>query len=300
MKTLQQRTAILKVFTKHLISIGKEAYLIPDGMIGKPEKFIPYLYFDHELRLFFDSADSLPIHSMSPNCELVIPVLFRMLYCCGLRPQEVRHLRWYDVNLIDGTLHIVDSKRNKDRIVVMAEELRCLCQRYNKLMQCRLTNREFFFQHPASGEYSAVGTSKTTFSPAQTCSRAQIITFLWRAMGSPEPRTAATVSDVKSDDYYYKAVLWAAENNMFSGDVFLPNAPCTRAMAVEFIWEQAGRPSASGCKFIDVPSSASYAQAVAWAISNGVTYGTSNTTFSPDANCTREQIVTFLYRTFAE
>ena len=146
----------------------------------------------------------------------------------------------------------------------------------------------------------AVGTSKTTFSPAQTCSRAQIITFLWRAIGSPEPRTAATVSDVKSDDYYYKAVLWAAENNMFSGDVFLPNAPCTRAIAVEFIWKQAGRPSASGYKFIDVPSSASYAQAVAWAISNGVTYGTSNTTFSPDATCTREQIVAFLYRAFAE
>ena len=124
-------------------------------MIGKPEKFIPYLYSDHELRLFFDSADSLPIHSMSPNRELVVPVLFRMLYCCGLRPQEVRHLRCRDVNLIDGTLHIVDSKRNKDRIVVIAEELRRLCQRYDKLIQCRLANREFFFQHPAGGEYSA-------------------------------------------------------------------------------------------------------------------------------------------------
>ncbi|MDE6455734.1 MAG: S-layer homology domain-containing protein, partial [Dysosmobacter sp.] len=165
-----------------------------------------------------------------------------------------------------------------------------------------VTPEDYFFRPVqwAVEKGIAVGTSKTAFSPAQTCSRAQIITFLWRAMGSPEPRTAATVIDVKSDDYYYKAVLWAAENNMFSGDVFFPNTPCTRAMAVEFIWKQAGRPSASGCKFIDVPSSASYAQAVAWAISNGVTYGTSNTTFSPDANCTREQIITFLYRAFAE
>lgn len=165
-----------------------------------------------------------------------------------------------------------------------------------------VTPEDYFFRPVqwAVEKGIAVGTSKTAFSPAQTCSRAQIITFLWRAMGSPEPRTAATVIDVKSDDYYYKAVLWAAENNMFSGDVFLPNTPCTRAMAVEFIWKQAGRPSASGCKFIDVPSSASYAQAVAWAISNGVTYGTSNTTFSPDANCTRGQIITFLYRAFAE
>lgn len=155
MKTLQRRAVILRGFTKYLISIRKDAYLIPDGMIGKPEKFIPYLYSDHELRLFFDSADSLPIHSMSPNRELVVPVLFRMMYCCGLRPQEVRHLRRRDVSHIDGTLHIVDSKRNKDRIVVMAEELRRLCQMYDKLIQCRLANREFFFQHPAGGAYSA-------------------------------------------------------------------------------------------------------------------------------------------------
>ena len=74
MRTLQRRTVILKGFTKYLISTGKDAYLIPDGMIGKPEKFIPYLYSDHELRLFFDSADSLPIHSMSPNRELVVPI----------------------------------------------------------------------------------------------------------------------------------------------------------------------------------------------------------------------------------
>ena len=144
------------------------------------------------------------------------------------------------------------------------------------------------------------GTSKTTFSPAQTCSRAQIITFLWRTAGSPEPKTVSAVSDVSSNDYYYKAVLWAAENGMFSGDVFSPNTPCTRAMAVEFIWKQAGQPTASDSRFTDVPSNASYAQAVAWAISNGVTSGTSNITFSPDANCTRGQIVTFLYRDFAE
>lgn len=165
-----------------------------------------------------------------------------------------------------------------------------------------VTAEDYFFQPVqwAVEKGIAKGTSKTAFSPALTCSRAQIITFLWRAVGSPEPKTATTVSDVRPDDYYYKAVLWAAENDMFSGDAFLPSAPCTRAMAVEFIWKQAGQPSASGCRFIDVPSSASYVQAVAWAINNGVTYGTSNTTFSPDATCTRGQIVTFLYRTFAK
>lgn len=143
------------------------------------------------------------------------------------------------------------------------------------------------------------GTSRTTFSPEQTCSRAQMITFLWRAAGSPEPKTAAAVSDIRPDDYYYKAVLWAAENGMFNGDVFSPGAPCTRAMAVEFIWKQAGQPRAGGCEFTDVPSNAGYARAVAWAVSSGVTSGTGSGTFSPDENCTRAQIVTFLYRAFA-
>jgi len=144
------------------------------------------------------------------------------------------------------------------------------------------------------------GTSKTAFSPARTCSRAEIITFLWRAAGSPEPKGGLTVSDVYPGDYYYKAVLWAAEGGMFSGDVFSPGSPCTRAEAVEFMWEQAGRPESGGVGFADVPPDAGYAQAVAWALENGVTLGTGETTFSPEGTCTRGQIVTFLHRAFAE
>lgn len=141
------------------------------------------------------------------------------------------------------------------------------------------------------------GTSATTFNPGSTCTRAQIITFLWRANGSPEPAGTASVNDVKASDYYYKAVLWAAENGIISGKSFSPNSPCTRAMAVEFIWKQSGSPSASGNSgFTDVADSASYAKAVSWALDKGVTGGTSNTTFSPDATCTRAQIVTFLHR----
>ncbi len=140
------------------------------------------------------------------------------------------------------------------------------------------------------------GTSSTTFSPNDTCTRAQIMTFLWRAAGSPEPKGTATVTDVKASDYFYKAVLWAAENKMFSGTAFAPGEPCTRAMAVEFMWKQAGSPSASSSAFTDVPSDASYASAVSWALDKGVTAGTSKTTFSPDTACSRGQIVTFLYR----
>lgn len=143
------------------------------------------------------------------------------------------------------------------------------------------------------------GTSATAFSPDATCTRGQIITFLWRAAGAPEPKGDAAVSDVTSSDYYDKAVRWAAESGMFSGETFAPNDPCTRAMAVEFMWKQAGEPTEhEPTAFTDVPDQ--YADAVAWAVAESVTTGTSAAAFSPDATCTRGQIVTFLYRAFAE
>ena len=139
------------------------------------------------------------------------------------------------------------------------------------------------------------GTSATLFSPEQTCTRAQIITFLWRAAGSPEPQQLDAFSDVNTSEYYAKAAAWAAENGMADGAAFSPNAPCTREMAVEFMWKHAGSPSAAAASFTDISS-----PAVDWAVANGVTNGTSATTFSPDQTCTRAQIVTFLYRAFAE
>lgn len=140
-----------------------------------------------------------------------------------------------------------------------------------------------------------VGTAETTFSPDAKCTRAQIITFLWRAAGSPEPKGACPFTDVPAGSYYEKAVTWAAEQGMVSGDTFAPNAPCTREMAVEFMWGQAGRPKAPAASFTDVSS-----EAVNWAVQKGVTMGTSETTFSPNATCTRAQIVSFLWRAFAE
>lgn len=139
------------------------------------------------------------------------------------------------------------------------------------------------------------GTSDTTFSPDRTCTRAQIITFLWRAAGSPEPAGVNAFVDVAADAYYAEATAWAAENDMASGEKFYPDAPCTREMAVEFMWKHAGSPSAVPADFADISSGA-----VDWAVANGVTDGTSDTTFSPDDTCTRGQIVTFLYRAFAE
>lgn len=138
------------------------------------------------------------------------------------------------------------------------------------------------------------GTTSTTFSPNSACTRAQIITFLWRAAGSPEPEAPCAFTDVKTDAYYAQAVAWAAEKGMVSGSTFSPDAPCTRLMAVEFMWKQAGSPSAADASFSDVSS-----DAVNWAVETGVTGGTTATTFSPDTTCTRAQIVTFLWRAYS-
>lgn len=138
------------------------------------------------------------------------------------------------------------------------------------------------------------GTSETTFGPNDPCSRGQIITFLWRAAGSPEPMSSGHCADVPAGVYYAKAVDWAVEEGIFYGTNFEPNAPCTRMMAVEFMWKYAGYPDAPRANFTDV-----YAPAVSWALDVGVTSGTSATTFSPKMNCSRGQIVTFLYNAFA-
>ena len=141
------------------------------------------------------------------------------------------------------------------------------------------------------------GTSKTMFSPGATCSKAQILTFLWRANGSPEPTAANPFTDIKPADYFYKAALWAAEKGLVSGSTLGAITDCTRAMTVEYLWKAAGSPTPSAkASFTDVPANADYAQAVAWAVENKITSGTGGGNFSPAATCTRGQIVTFLYR----
>lgn len=143
----------------------------------------------------------------------------------------------------------------------------------------------------------ASGTSKTTFSPNETCNKAQVLAFLWRGCGSPSVERENSFTDINGDKYYYKAALWAYENGMVSGGRFDPQAPCTRSMAVTYMWKTAGSPQAENAvPFADVRDSADYAQAVAWAIDTGVTSGTSETTFSPEQTCTRAQVMAFIYR----
>ena len=145
------------------------------------------------------------------------------------------------------------------------------------------------------------GTSATTFNPDGSCTRAQAVTFLWRAAGSPEPKSAAMpFTDVPADAYYAKAVAWAVENGITKGTsdtTFSPDASCTRAQIVTFLWRAGGSPAVSGnSAFSDVASDAYYAAAVAWAEKNGVTGGIGGGLFGSDNTCTRAQIVTFIYR----
>ena len=146
------------------------------------------------------------------------------------------------------------------------------------------------------------GTDDTHFSPNAACTRAQIVTFLWRAAGSPEPKGTGSFADVSADSYYTKAVAWAVENGITGGTgdgKFSPNATCTREQAVAFLYRASGSPAVSGgSAFNDVAANAYYADAVAWAEKNEITGGIGGGLFGSGNDCTRAQIVTFLYRTY--
>ena len=146
------------------------------------------------------------------------------------------------------------------------------------------------------------GIGDSLFAPNQSCTRAQIVTFLWRAAGSPEPSALSDFTDVPSDKYYAKAVAWAVENGITNGTTdttFDPDETCTRAHGVTFLSRAAKANTASGnSNFADVDANAYYASAVKWAVDNGITNGISSSLFGPDSSCTRAQIVTFLYRMY--
>ena len=177
------------------------------------------------------------------------------------------------------------------------------------------TMLNYFVDVPASAYYyDAVlwaaeqgitgGTDATHFSPDGVCTRAQAVTFLWRAAGSPAPSaTAMPFTDVAADSYYYNAVLWAMENGITVGTsstTFSPDLKCSRAHIMTFLWRSEKSPAAGSVNpFMDVSADAYYADAVLWAVKESVTNGTSSATFSPDADCTRAQIVTFIWRTLA-
>lgn len=163
-----------------------------------------------------------------------------------------------------------------------------------------------FFYMPVQWAVSnsvTAGLTNTTFGPNQPCTRAQAVTFLWRAAGSPTPKKLSNpFVDVKSNAYYYKAVLWAVENGITAGvssTSFAPNNTCTRAQIVTFLWRMQGNKKVSAANpFTDVKTSDYFYNAVLWAVKNNITAGITKTSFAPQSSCTRGQIVTFLYRNY--
>jgi len=161
-----------------------------------------------------------------------------------------------------------------------------------------------FFYEPVAWAVAngiTTGTSETTFSPDKVVTRAEAVTFLWRAAGEPEPTvTVNPFADVTEEDFFYQAVLWAVEKNITNGvdaSHFDPYGTANRAQIVTFLWRAKGEPAANAENvFTDVVESGYYYEAVLWAVENGITTGLTATTFGPDATCNRAQMVTFLYR----
>ena len=174
------------------------------------------------------------------------------------------------------------------------------------------TAADYFADVPANSYYADAvlwaakngitgGIGNGLFGPNQPCTRAQIVTFLWRTAGSPEPKAMSSFADVSMDAYYAKAVAWAVENGITTGTgdgKFSPDATCTRAQSVTFLFRAIGKLVDSKAEFSDVLTDSYYANAVAWAVENGVTNGIGDGLFGPDNSCTRAQIVTFLFRAY--
>lgn len=157
---LKRRMVALREFGKYLNTIGIEAYVIPSEMIGAFKIFFPYLFTDEELAAFFAAADNMPPHKLSPYRHLIVPVIFRLLYCCGLRPGEVRLIRCEDINLATGTIYIRDTKIHKERTVVMAPDMLSLCKKYDAKMSTVQKNRNYFFPHPDGTTYCTTWVQK--------------------------------------------------------------------------------------------------------------------------------------------
>ncbi len=152
---LKRRMIAIREFGKYLNYIGIDAYIIPSKIIGAFKPFFPYLFSDEELSAFFAAADNMPPHKLSPYRQYIVPVIFRLLYCCGLRPREVRLIKCSDIDLETGRIHIRDTKVHKERTVVMSCDMLSLCKKYEAIMCTIQKNRDYFFPHPNGTPYCA-------------------------------------------------------------------------------------------------------------------------------------------------
>jgi len=152
---LKRRMIALREFGKYLNSVGVDAYTIPSNLIGSFKPYTPYVFTDDELSAFFMASDNISPHKLSPYRQYIVPVVFRLMYCCGLRPREVRLIRCSDIDIENGSIYVRNTKMHKDRIVAMSPDMVALCSKYESKLNRIVENRDFFFQHPDGTAYSA-------------------------------------------------------------------------------------------------------------------------------------------------
>ena len=202
-----------------------------------------------------------------------------------------------------GTLTLNYTAYNEDEDVSCSGKISITYKKTVKVTFTDVKPTDYFYESVSWAVNNGIttGTTATTFSPKTICTRAQILTFMWRSAGSPSSKITNKFTDVKSSAYYYKAVLWAAEKGIIdmpaTSGKFYPDATISRSDVVTYFYKMAGSPAVTKIStFTDVSSTSTYASAVAWAVGKGITTGTSATTFTPTQKCDRAQIVTFLYR----
>lgn len=143
--SFRRRLSTVREFSKYLQSIGLSAYILPDKMAPQQARYIPHIFTEHELSTFFYGADHFSGFADDPLCEYIVPVIFRVIYCCGLRPTEGRLIKTADVNFETGRIYIREAKRHKDRIVVLSDDVLSLCRTYNQFREAMYGETEYFF-----------------------------------------------------------------------------------------------------------------------------------------------------------
>lgn len=151
---LKRRMIAVRELGKYLNTVGIQAYVIPTEIIGNFKPFVPYLYTDRELSAFFKASDRLIPHKLSPFRHYIVPVIFRLIYCCGLRPSEGIKIQCADINLRTGELYIRETKMHRDRTIVMSSDMLILCKNYEYRISTICKNRKYFFPHPDRTAYS--------------------------------------------------------------------------------------------------------------------------------------------------
>jgi len=150
-----KRSVVIRNFGKYLLSTGEDAYILPPSFFPMKKPALPYICTDSELARFFDAADRLPGDCRSPLLDYTIPVIFRLQYACGLRPQEVRKLRRIDVDFSRRTVYIADGKHYKDRKLAVGDNMMDMCRKYDQIAEAAIPGRTYFFQSPTGGHYSS-------------------------------------------------------------------------------------------------------------------------------------------------